>query len=115
MIDFPAFPLSGFPANDPPMHLSKEEVKHIADLARLDLAGDEQADFSERLSSVLEFVHKLGEVDTEGIEPMSHSIELHNTFREDEVAPRDDASRAAIVEAFPDREDDLLKVKAVFS
>lgn len=97
------------------MRLSEEDVRHIADLARLDLADGEVADFRDQLSSVIGFVEKLGEADTEGIEPMSHTVELHNMFRDDAAIACDGAVRDDIVEAFPEKDDDLLKVKAVFS
>jgi len=97
------------------MRLSEEDVRHIAELARLELTDGELGDFQDQLSSIIGFVEKLGEADTDGIEPMSHTVELHNVFREDEALPCDPRVRDGVVAVFPDKEDDLLKVKAVFS
>lgn len=97
------------------MRLTGEDIRHIAALARLDLTEDEIEQFGVQLSSILGFVDKLSEVDTEGVEPMSHSIEVHNRLRKDEVYGCDAETRDALVECFPESEEDLLKVKAVFS
>lgn len=97
------------------MELTPEQVDHIAGLARLELSEDEREGFRRKLSSVLAYVDTLSEVDVEGVEPMSHSVRVHNVLREDEPAGCDVSTRDALIEAFPEKEDDLLKVKAVFS
>jgi len=97
------------------MKLTLEEVEHIAALARLELSEDERAAFQKQLSSILEYVEKLKAVDTEGVEPMSHSIEIGNVLRRDEVAGCDAATRQRLIDAFPAKEGDQLKVDAVFS
>jgi aspartyl-tRNA(Asn)/glutamyl-tRNA(Gln) amidotransferase subunit C len=96
------------------MSLNQEQVDKIAELARLELAEDERSKFRDQLSSILDYVGKLAEVETEGIEPMSHSIPITNVMRPDEVAVCDEAVRAGIIEAFPEQEENMLKVKAVF-
>jgi aspartyl-tRNA(Asn)/glutamyl-tRNA(Gln) amidotransferase subunit C len=95
--------------------LTPEQVEKIATLARLSLTDDERARFAVQLSSIIDYVGALGEVDTEGVEPMQHSIPIQNVFGADEPAPVDAATRAALLALFPEREGDLLKVKAVFS
>ncbi|HTM68418.1 MAG TPA: Asp-tRNA(Asn)/Glu-tRNA(Gln) amidotransferase subunit GatC [Candidatus Binatia bacterium] len=97
------------------MKLTPEQVDHIATLSRLSLTDEERVRFAEQLSSVLEYVDALAKVDTAGVEPMNHSIALMNVFGADEPAPCDAATRAALLDRFPEREGDLLKVKAVFS
>ena len=97
------------------MKLSLEQVKHIASLARIDLKPEEEESFREQLSSILEYVGQLSECQTEGIEPMSHVIPLVNVLRPDEVDACDVETRARLLDAFPERDGDLLKVKAVFS
>jgi len=96
------------------MSLTQEEVDKIAELARLELAEEERSSFREQLSSILEYVGKLSKVDTEGVEPMSHSVPVKNILREDEPVACDDDVRSGVIEAFPESEDDMLKVKAVF-
>lgn len=97
------------------MQLTPEQVDHIATLARLSLTDEERSRFAEQLSGILEYVDRLSKVDTEGVEPMQHSIAVMNVFGADEPAPTDAATRAALLSLFPEREADLLKVKAVFS
>jgi aspartyl-tRNA(Asn)/glutamyl-tRNA(Gln) amidotransferase subunit C len=97
------------------MKLSLEQVDKIAALARLELSEEERASFARQLSSIIEYVDKLQAVDTKDVEPMSHSVAMGNVLREDEVIDRDDGTRLKMIEAFPEKEGDLLKVKAVFS
>jgi len=65
--------------------LSKEEVKHIAKLARLGLTDAEIEKFQKELSAILDYVEKLKEVDISGVEPTSHSVLVENIMRKDEV------------------------------
>jgi len=64
--------------------ISKEEVKHIAKLARLGLTEKEIRKFQEGLSSILDYIEKLKEVDISKVEPTSHSIKVENIMRGDE-------------------------------
>ena len=76
------------------MALTREEVLHVAHLARLSLNPEEIATFTRQLNDILAYVAKLQEVDTEGAPPLAHVIPLVNAFREDEVKPgleRDDS------------------------
>ncbi len=97
------------------MQLTPEQVDHIATLSRLSFTDEERTRFAEQLSSIIDYVGLLSKVDTEGVEPMNHSVALMNVFGADEPSPCDEATRAALLAAFPEREGDLLKVKAVFS
>lgn len=65
--------------------LTIEEVKHIAKLAMLDFNEEKLENFSTQLSSILDFVQKLDEVQTERLEPLSNVTRKKNVFREDEV------------------------------
>ncbi len=67
------------------MKISRQEVLHVADLARLNLDSGSVEGFAEQIGSILEYVEKLGEVDTSGVEPTSHAVELSNAFRKDET------------------------------
>ena len=97
------------------MKLSLEEVEHIAKLARLEISAEEKNSFQRQLSSVLEYVEQLKAVNTDGVEPMSHSIEMGNVLRPDEAKPCDAAVRQGVIDAFPAKEGSQLKVEAVFS
>ncbi|MCX8031025.1 MAG: Asp-tRNA(Asn)/Glu-tRNA(Gln) amidotransferase subunit GatC [Thermodesulfovibrionales bacterium] len=63
--------------------LELHEVKHIARLARIDFTDEEIDKIRVQLNSVVDYIGKLNEVGTEGIEPTSHVIPLKNIFRED--------------------------------
>lgn len=65
--------------------LDAEKVRKVAVLARLKLSEAEIADYVTKLGSVLKYVDTLNEVNTEGVEPMVHAVELSNVFRVDEV------------------------------
>jgi len=67
------------------MKITREEVEHVAHLARLKLSEEEIATFTEQLNSILYYMEKLGSLDTKGIEPTSHAVPLSTAFREDEV------------------------------
>lgn len=65
--------------------LSKEEVRKIADLANIELSEEELEKYSTQISSILEYVEKLSEIDTEKIEVKAHNVTTQNVFRKDEV------------------------------
>ncbi|MEK9152025.1 MAG: Asp-tRNA(Asn)/Glu-tRNA(Gln) amidotransferase subunit GatC [Patescibacteria group bacterium] len=96
------------------MALTREDITHIAKLARLDVAEDEAEMFRNQLSSILEFVDKLSQAETDDVEPMNHVVPVHNAWREDKAEPCPAAMRDAVIAEFPEREGDLLKVKTVF-
>ncbi|MCG6894113.1 MAG: Asp-tRNA(Asn)/Glu-tRNA(Gln) amidotransferase subunit GatC [Desulfobacteraceae bacterium] len=76
------------------MTISKKEVLHVADLARLDLDEASVARFADQIGEILAYVEALNRVDTEGVSPTSHAISLTNAFREDVESPacsREDA------------------------
>ena len=67
------------------MKINAEQVKHVAKLARLSLADEEVTDFSEQLSSIIDYVEKLRELDTDSVPPAEYTAEIKNVFREDFV------------------------------
>lgn len=69
------------------MKISKEEVLHVAKLARLKLSDSEAEALSKDMESIIGFADKLNELDTEGIVPTAHAIPMSNAFREDVVKP----------------------------
>jgi aspartyl-tRNA(Asn)/glutamyl-tRNA(Gln) amidotransferase subunit C len=92
------------------MAISRDEVLHVARLARLELGEDELARFAEQLNAILEAVGKVGELDLEGVEPTAHPLDLANEWAEDEARPClsvEDALANA-----PDREGDSFRVPA---
>ncbi len=69
------------------MSISKEEVKHIANLSRLKLTDEEVLKYANDLSSIVDFANTLSEINVEGIEPTAHILKIQNVFREDKVEP----------------------------
>lgn len=69
------------------MALTREEVLHVANLARLSLNPGEVDLFTRQLNDILAYVEKLQEVDTTGVPPMAHAVPVWNVFREDQVTP----------------------------
>jgi aspartyl-tRNA(Asn)/glutamyl-tRNA(Gln) amidotransferase subunit C len=93
------------------MKLNREEVLHIARLARVALTEAEITRLSEQLSNILENFEILQQVDTTDVPPTAQSVALQSVMREDEVAPSlppDD-----ILANAPRREGDCFRVKAV--
>jgi aspartyl-tRNA(Asn)/glutamyl-tRNA(Gln) amidotransferase subunit C len=84
---------------DPSM-IDREQVLHVARLARLKLTDDEVERMASELSGILEHVERIGELDLEQVEPTSHVVEVENVLRPDE--PRPSWSRDEILEAAPD-------------
>jgi aspartyl-tRNA(Asn)/glutamyl-tRNA(Gln) amidotransferase subunit C len=90
--------------------ISRDEVVHVARLARLELAEDELNRFAEQLNAILEAVGKVAELDLEDVEPTAHPLDLVNVWAEDEPRPCltvDEALANA-----PDREGDSFRVPA---
>ena len=91
--------------------LSREEVLHIARLARLGLTEAEVNRISEQLSNILENFEILQQVDTSDVSPTAQSITLQNVMRNDEVAPS--LPPGEILANAPRREGDCFRVRAV--
>jgi aspartyl-tRNA(Asn)/glutamyl-tRNA(Gln) amidotransferase subunit C len=66
------------------MSLSLDQVQWIADLARLEIAPDEQAQLAADLSAIVDYIGQLQQLDTTGVEPLAHALDLHDVFRDDE-------------------------------
>ncbi len=75
------------------MSLSQDDVEKIAHLARLAVAPDEGAALSRDLSNILDLVAQMETVDTGGVEPTAHPLEMHQRLRPDEVTETDQRER----------------------
>jgi len=93
--------------------ISKKEVQHIAKLARLGLTEKEIEKMQKELSSILDYFEKLKKVDISKVKPTSHSIEIENVMRSDEVRSMKSEARSKIIERAPDTKDGYLKVKSI--
>jgi aspartyl-tRNA(Asn)/glutamyl-tRNA(Gln) amidotransferase subunit C len=88
--------------------ITRDEVLHVARLARLELSDDEVSKFQEQLSDILEAVSKVSELDLSDVPPTAHPLEIQNAWDEDvphECLPLDDVFANA-----PDRDGDYFRV-----
>lgn len=83
-------------------------IEYVGILAKLDLSPEEKAAAKKDMSSMLDYIDKLNELDTSGIEPMSHIFPAANVFREDVVLNQDD--RENILKNAPEQKDGAFKV-----
>jgi aspartyl-tRNA(Asn)/glutamyl-tRNA(Gln) amidotransferase subunit C len=88
--------------------IDREQVLHVARLARLDLSEPEVERMSSELSTILEHVERISELDLEGVEPTSHVVELENVLRADE--PRPSWPRERVLEQAPDPAEGAFRV-----
>jgi len=93
------------------MKISREEVLHIALLARLGLTDEEVDRLSEQLSNILENFEILQQVDTTDVPPTTQSIALQNVVSDDSIAPSLPSNE--VLANAPQKEGDLFKVRAV--
>jgi aspartyl-tRNA(Asn)/glutamyl-tRNA(Gln) amidotransferase subunit C len=65
------------------MKITQQEVDHVAKLGRLELTEQERESLTDQLSNILTYIEKLNELDTKGVEPTSHVLDISNVMRED--------------------------------
>ena len=92
-------------------HISSDEVRHLALLCRVAMSDDDVELMRDQMSNILSNISILNQVDTEGVEPTGHSVDLVSVMRDDEVEPSTD--REEILANAPTREGDFIRVRAV--
>jgi aspartyl-tRNA(Asn)/glutamyl-tRNA(Gln) amidotransferase subunit C len=93
------------------MKITREEVAHVARLARLEVDDAEMEAYTDQLNAILQYADKLNRLDTENIQPTAHVLPLKNVFRQDKARPclpREEALANA-----PDEEDGMFRVPRV--
>lgn len=93
------------------MKISSREVEYVANLARLEITEKEKEKFTAQLNDILLYIDKLNELDTKGVEPMSHAISVTNAFREDKV--KDSVGTQQTLANAPDARGDFFRVPKV--
>ena len=93
------------------MGLSEPEVRKLALLARLELSDEEVATIGPQLTSILGFIEKLSELDTDGVEPMTTALDVDNRWRDDEIVPG--LSNEQALQNSPAKDDDCFLVPPV--
>ena len=97
------------------MKLKKEEIEHIAKLARLELDQEEIKTYGNQLSDILNYIDQLKEVDVAGVEPTAQVTGLLNVWREDKIENCEPEIIKKALDQAPEREGDQIKVKRVFN
>jgi aspartyl-tRNA(Asn)/glutamyl-tRNA(Gln) amidotransferase subunit C len=93
------------------MSITVKDVEHVANLARLELSGEEKTQFTDQLNAILKYAEKLNELNTDDVEPTSHVLPITNVMREDENRPSWPIEKVLL--NAPDEEDGQIKVPAV--
>ncbi|WP_019849897.1 Asp-tRNA(Asn)/Glu-tRNA(Gln) amidotransferase subunit GatC [Desulfitobacterium sp. PCE1] len=93
------------------MKISREEVEHVALLARLELTEEELMTNTEQLNSILDYAAMLEKLNTDDIRPTAHAVPLHNVLREDLVKPSMD--REKVLANAPDAKEGFFKVPRI--
>lgn len=88
-----------------------KDVEHVAKLARLELSEEEKEKFSKQLGDILKYVEQMNEVDTTGVEPMSHAIPMVNVMREDKVVS--EHTKEELMANAPLKEDGFFRVPKI--
>ena len=70
-----------------PLSLSADEVRKVAELARLEISDAELATMARQLSAIVDYINQLQTVNTDGVEPLAHALDLQDVFRADEPSP----------------------------
>lgn len=91
--------------------LDRDQVRKVANLARLELTSSEEEQFVTQLSSILDYFEQLSELDTSTVQPTTRAIDVVNVTRADHLAPF--AERETILEGAPDREGEFFKVPQI--
>lgn len=88
--------------------ISDETIENISILAKLDLSHEEKVRAKNDMQKILTYVDKLNELDTDGVEPLTHIFPVHNVFREDVVTSG--SQKEAMLANAPQRRDDMYQV-----
>nr|WP_239575288.1 Asp-tRNA(Asn)/Glu-tRNA(Gln) amidotransferase subunit GatC [Geomicrobium sediminis] len=91
--------------------ITKEQVEHVADLARLSFTEAEIEDFTNQMSKVIDYAEVLNELDTENVEPTTHVMDVRNVLREDNVKPS--LQREEALKNAPKQKDGQFEVPSV--
>ena len=92
--------------------ISDETIEYVGILAKLELSEDEKEQAKKDMGRMLDYIDKLGELDTEGVEPMSHVFPVQNVFREDVVTNTD--TREQLLSNAPEQKDGMFAVPRTF-
>src|SRR5690625_1220422 len=101
----------GLPGGLSMTNISKEQVKHVADLARLEVSEEEADMLTDQLSEIITYAELLNELDTTDVEPITHASDLKNVLRKDE--PASWITKEEALKNAPDQKDGLFRVPSI--
>jgi aspartyl-tRNA(Asn)/glutamyl-tRNA(Gln) amidotransferase subunit C len=110
LVDSPVVP---DPTETPAARISRDDVAHLARLARLAVSDEELDTFAGQLGAILDSVARVGEVAAADIPPTSHAVPMTNVYRADEVRPS--LPREAVLAGAPSVEDDKFRVPRILA
>ncbi len=93
------------------MRISREEVQHVALLARLELSEAEETELVSHFDKVLSYMEKLSELNTDDVQPLAHAVEVPAPLREDQVINQ--ANTDALLQNAPERQSNFFKVPKI--
>ena len=93
--------------------IDREQVKKVANLARLDITPEEEEQFTTQLNSILDYFAQLSELDTDDVAPTTRALETSNITRPDRLQPFTD--RQALLDCAPEQEGDYFRVPKIMA
>lgn len=93
--------------------IDREQVRKVANLARLEMTGEEEEQFATQMNNILEYFEQLSELDTDNVPPTTRAIDVSNITRPDQLQPYPD--REALLREAPDQDGDFFKVPKILS
>lgn len=106
---FAQFPIPDSPF--PIFMIDREEVRKVANLARLELTPEEEEQFTDQLNGILDYFEQLSELDTSKVQPTTRALDVSNVMRSDDLQPF--PKRESILEEAPDRDGEFFKVPKI--
>lgn len=93
--------------------IDREQVRKVANLARLEMTGEEEEQFATQMNKILEYFEQLSELDTDNVQPTTRAIDVSNVTRPDQLQPYPD--REALLREAPDQDGDFFKVPKILN
>jgi aspartyl-tRNA(Asn)/glutamyl-tRNA(Gln) amidotransferase subunit C len=93
--------------------IDREQVRKVANLARLEMTGEEEEQFATQMNNILEYFEQLSELDTDNVPPTTRAIDVSNVTRPDQLQPYPD--REALLREAPDQDGDFFKVPKILN
>ncbi|MFE8697087.1 Asp-tRNA(Asn)/Glu-tRNA(Gln) amidotransferase subunit GatC [Cytobacillus sp. FJAT-53684] len=91
--------------------ISADQVKHVANLARLAITEEETEKFTNQLDAIISFAEQLNEINTDDVEPTSHVLDMKNVMREDKS--EEGLPQSEVLKNAPDHQDGQIKVPSI--